>query len=77
LRVALSEQFAATAGDEILIIETGAPFTHARGLSPGPRQARKPQARLVTQAFSYRKRSASGLDQRPGAEGGEDAALGA
>ena len=37
LRIAGSEQLAATAGDEILITETGTPFTHARGLSLGPR----------------------------------------
>src|SRR3984957_2203032 len=35
LRVARSEQLAATAGDKILIIETGTPLTHARSRSPG------------------------------------------
>src|SRR6202035_1157008 len=35
LRVARSEQLAATAGDKILVTETGTPFTHPRSRSPG------------------------------------------
>jgi hypothetical protein len=40
LRVARSEQLAATAGEKILITETGTPFVHPRGLSLGPRAPR-------------------------------------
>src|SRR5271154_7385616 len=58
LRVARSEQFSATAGDEVLIAETRGPSNHLRGLFLGSRHARMPQAGLVTQAPAYRKRPA-------------------
>ena len=51
LGVAGSEQLAAAAGDETFVIETGTPFTHARGLFPGPRA----RAEASTRAW-YHKR---------------------
>src|SRR5271166_3837273 len=58
LRIAWSKQFSAAAGDEVLVTETRGPSNHLRGLSPGSRHARRPQAGLVTQAPADRKRSA-------------------